>query len=541
MNQIASAAAGEYARPALLPAAAWAPGAAWTLTQGAGAGLLLALAHDPSLAAWPSASPLLGLSGMLLLAQLLRQQQPWWGVALALAVWQLGGMAWLARALPAPADAALPALFALLLLLNLGSLLPLALLLQGVLARLLPGATGIAWPLAWWLWQGLREPLWWGGSYAGLSLALLDLPVARWLLPLLGQAGFEALLWALAVALCALLASPVQRRTLRRRGLALLLALGACALMLGAAPPNWTQAVDTPQTIGAVAAAKRQGWSQDIRDAALGQLHTAMAQAPSGSLLVSSETFFAEAPPRHPEGVWLDLLADLSAKAQHLLIGLPMPYRSAQEQGLMNAVLQLSPSNSDASALRGSLYAKQRLAPAGEALPWPALLRPLLAYWQIAPRSNELLAGPAELAEPLFVNGLGVAVSICHELAFGEALRRSAADAHWLLNVADDSWIDDPGYALQVERLARLRAMEAGRPLLRVSQGSGSLLVDADGSLLGRWPAGAPAALLQLQPRQGLTPYLRWGELTALLVPASVALLLAALALLSAFKKLKQP
>ena len=521
---------------------------------------------------------LLAALGLLMLAAWMVVHQPaqprrmWAGLALALALWQGLGMQWLGSALAPDARSAFGPLLGLMWGLNLAPLIGLGWGLSAAAAAVQRrwagvrragwvGLVWLAWPLAWATWALWREELWWGGNYAGLALGLLDLPGLPLVLPVLGASLWEGACWGLALAAAKLLLG------WRARGgaTAAVALVGAAAGVLtvvgmpnapagsSASPvdtvqvPNrpdetdaawWTQATGAPVAVVAIQpAAHTPEWNLAARDLALSQLHTALVQAAPGTVLVTTETFLREPPPQHAWGVWQDLMVRLEQSQNHLLLGLPLVLRGRDDDaqrgvtadtpaadeiaslGLMNTVLQIS-SQGPGQGLRTSVYAKQRLAPAGEALPWPALLRPFAAAWFLQPQQlgrpdmrPDMQPGPPALNQALFVAGHTVALSICHELAFGSHLRRLALHADWLLNVADDSWITDPDYRLQVQRLARLRALELGKPLLRVSQGAASLLVGADGQALAQAPtAGHGLWPFVVQPFVGQTPYGRYGD-----------------------------
>jgi apolipoprotein N-acyltransferase len=162
----------------------------------------------------------------------------------------------------------------------------------------------------------------------------------------------------------------------------------------------------------------------------------------------------------------------------HLLIGMPHLVRDENGLHLANAVVQVSPE-------RQSLYAKERLVPGGEYLPWAETLGPVYARLFERVREGQR-SGPPELTAPMFVAGTTAGVSICHELAFALTQAARGEGAGWLVNVADDAWIDSALYRHQMLGLARLRALEAGKPLLRVSQGGPTLLAGPDGRVLAR-------------------------------------------------------
>lgn len=466
--------------------------------------LLWPLLAGALLAQTTAIATLLGQALLLLWLQRQRGALQRAGALLAVTTWLLLALAWLPAALPVELRALGGWILVIALCLH-GSCLLLPWLLLRRACRRWGGeafAALCSWPLAWAFYVSLRDLAWWGGGYGSLALAAQDLPWANWLLPLAGAGGYEVLLWATIALLLA--AAPALRV-----GLAVLLFVTAWLQ-----PPAWTRAQDDVLDLTAVQpAAEGPDWTRARLESAVDQLQAALRQAPRGSLVVTAESYFPEPPPPQPQGMWAEVLAAQSAGGQHLLVGLPVPLRDTEGLLGMNVLLQLSPSES--GPWQRSLYAKQRLAPGGESLPWPLLTRPLQRWLlgrELADQS--MRAGPPELAQALVVDGHAVAASLCHELAFGPELQARASQAGWLLNLADDSWITDPQYHGQLQALARLRAREAGKPLLRVSRGRASQSFGPGGELLAQ--AAQAQALnwrLQLQPRQGSTPY---GESAAL-------------------------
>ena len=62
-----------------------------------------------------------------------------------------------------------------------------------------------------------------------------------------------------------------------------------------------------------------------------------------------------------------------------------------------------------------------------------------------------------------------------------------------------------------------MRALESGRPMLRATNDGVTALIAYDGSLEGTLPQFQPSVLKgEAQPRTGLTPYLRFGNLPLL-------------------------
>ena len=67
------------------------------------------------------------------------------------------------------------------------------------------------------------------------------------------------------------------------------------------------------------------------------------------------------------------------------------------------------------------------------------------------------------------IAGQKVAVNICYEDAFGEELIRTLPDATLLVNISNVAWFGDSLAPAQHLQIARLRALETGRMMLRLS------------------------------------------------------------------------
>lgn len=350
--------------------------------------------------------------------------------------------------------------------------------------------------------ETVRQAGWWGVGYANLALPFLDVPGAAAWVAVLGGSGWAALV----ASLCGTLAVAVFR-VMSGRPQAAARALAPWLLLAGGvAAWHGPSPAPTSGTLTVVPvpppAAPGLPWTLAARDLALAQLGQAIRAAPPGAVVATSETYFPEPPPRDAENAWQDLLHAVRRAQVELLVGMPHLLRDSEGLHLMNSVVQVS-------AQRQSLYAKERLVPGGEYLPWPQLLGPVYAHLRDGRRLSQRSA-PPELTAPLFVAGHVVGVSICHELGFALTMAGRARDSGWLLNLADDSWIDSTLYRQQMLAMARLRAMEAGKPLVRVSHGAPSVWVDGSGRVRATStdsPAHVPR--FELRPVQGLSPYHR--------------------------------
>jgi apolipoprotein N-acyltransferase len=165
-------------------------------------------------------------------------------------------------------------------------------------------------------------------------------------------------------------------------------------------------------------------------------------------------------------------------------------------------------------------YAKRHLVPFGEYIPpgfdW---------FFQLVQiPMSDFSAGPRD-QPPLAIAGQQIAPNICYEDLFGEEIIRALPQATLLVNLSNTAWFGDSLAQPQHLQIARLRAMETGRTMLRATNTGITAAIAPDGRVLGRLPAFTAGALrIEAQGFSGLTPYARWGN--------ALALLLAALALL---------
>ncbi len=171
------------------------------------------------------------------------------------------------------------------------------------------------------------------------------------------------------------------------------------------------------------------------------------------------------------------------------------------------------------------LYNKQHLVPFGEYFPFQRLLDPILRHLTMPMADFTPWRDPQE---PLPMAGHRAAASICFEDAFPHEWRSQVAAAGFLLNVSEDMWFGDSLAPHQRLQMARFRARESERPMVRSSNNGLSSLIDWRGNITTIAPQFEKAVVRgEIQPRTGETPFIRWGDWLAVLL--AVAMLLAGL------------
>jgi apolipoprotein N-acyltransferase len=104
-------------------------------------------------------------------------------------------------------------------------------------------------------------------------------------------------------------------------------------------------------------------------------------------------------------------------------------------------------------------------------------------------------------------------VSICYEDAYGNEVIDALPEADLLVNVSNDAWFGESLAPHQHLRIARLRALETGRYLLRATNTGISAVIGPRGSIVAQSPQFETHVLTQeVRAYKGLTPYARWGN-----------------------------
>ncbi len=190
-----------------------------------------------------------------------------------------------------------------------------------------------------------------------------------------------------------------------------------------------------------------------------------------------------------------------SDRKSALITGVPIRQPNADgEMRYYNAVSVVGQGAGD--------YLKQRLVPFGEYVPLQDMLRGLIAFFDL-PMSD---FARGEHDQPLLeAKGHRIATFICYEVVYPEFAAEMAAKSDLLLTVSNDTWFGKSIGPLQHLQMAQMRALEAGRWMIRATNNGVTVLIDPFGHITERLPQFEQATLYgQVQPMQHLTPYLQW-------------------------------
>ncbi|MDY6816304.1 MAG: apolipoprotein N-acyltransferase [Pseudomonadota bacterium] len=166
----------------------------------------------------------------------------------------------------------------------------------------------------------------------------------------------------------------------------------------------------------------------------------------------------------------------------------------------------------------GGMYHKQKLVPFGEYVPLQGLLRGLIGFFDL-PMSS-FSPGPGRQG-PLKVNGIDVMPFICYEVAYPDFVAFNSRAAGLLLTISNDGWFGDSIGPLQHLQIARMRALETGRYMLRGTNNGVTAIINEKGQITGRIPQFERATLTgEVFTATGSTPYMRTGSWPVLTLAA---------------------
>ena len=220
------------------------------------------------------------------------------------------------------------------------------------------------------------------------------------------------------------------------------------------------------------------------------------------SLVVAPETAIPLLPQQLSPDWWQPLLQAVEQGQAALTLGLPT---GSLEQGYANSALSWLP-----GAREPLRYDKHHLVPFGEFIPTGFRWFTDLMQIPLGDFRRGALVQPT-----LDWAGQRIAPNICYEDLFGEELARSFADPARtptvLLNLSNIAWFGDTVAIDQHRQIARLRALELQRPMLRATNTGATLAIDHLGRVRHELPRLTRAQLdAEVEGRAGLTPYARW-------------------------------
>jgi apolipoprotein N-acyltransferase len=353
-------------------------------------------------------------------------------------------------------------------------------------------------PALWVLLEWLRGWALSGFPWLSLGYAFIDSPLAGWA-PLLGVYGVT---WAAAYAAVALTVLLTPGLPVARRWSALAVLAGLFLLPALMARHDWTHPAGPAFAVAAVQGAVSQDvkWQENNRAATLERYTRLTGDAWGARLIVWPEAALPILAPDLREF----LQALQAAGRQHgadFAVGL-VNYKPETNQ-YFNGLLVLSDTG-------GGWYYKRHLVPFGEYFPVPPFVR---SWMRLMSLPYDDLTPGTEDQPVLSAAGQKLGLTICYEDAYGSHQLKILREATLLINVTNNAWYGDSAAPHQHLQIARFRALEAGRYLLRAANDGITAVIGPHGGIVARLPQFQEAVLrAEVRPMSGLTPYARVGN-----------------------------
>jgi len=262
---------------------------------------------------------------------------------------------------------------------------------------------------------------------------------------------------------------------------------------------EWTQPINGPVKVSMIQGniPQTEKWKRENKHPTLSMYRELTRNNWQSDLIIWPETAVPDFYSRVPA-----YLKQLEAEAEKnntdVLFGVFV--RDQQTQRYYNSV----------ATLDGQVYKKRHLVPLGEYFPFRSLMI-FFAQWINIPMSD-IDSGDAH--QPLIkAAGQSLGVSICFEDAFDRDVLLDVPEATLLVNVSNDAWFEDSPQPWQHHQMARVRALETGRVLLRSTNTGVSSVIGVNGEVLAISPQFKRHVLTaSVQGYQGATPYALWAN-----------------------------
>lgn len=361
-------------------------------------------------------------------------------------------------------------------------------------------------PAAWVLAEWVRGWLFTGFTWLQLGYSQIDSPL-RGLLPV---GGIYATSLAVAVSAGLLVLVMRERGNKRWPWLLALVFIWIGSGLLGML--KWTAPAGDALEVALVQGNVPQDekWLPEMRRPTLERYLELTRAHWDADLIVWPEAALPGLRERFDE--FVDALAN-EARANDSYVVFGVPALDADTLALYNSVFVVGG--------REMVYHKRHLVPFGEYLPLDALLRPVTEAFGLP--VADFTPGPQQQAG-FEAAGQRLGVSVCYEIAFGNEILDAMPEAALLVTVSNDAWFGTSIGPHQHMQIARTRALETGRYLLRATNTGITAIVAPDGVIEERVPQFEVQVLTgEVLPMKGLTPYARSGDLA---VVALVVLML---------------
>jgi apolipoprotein N-acyltransferase len=348
----------------------------------------------------------------------------------------------------------------------------------------------LAFPVIWVLGEWLRSWLLTGFPWLYIGYSQLDTVLAGWA-PVVGVFGLSLIL---SLSAGAVVYSLLQRRPLWLVA-PLLLWITGTALQA----QHWTQPTGQPVSVGIVQAniPQEKKWQPDFLLPTLERYSELTEPLWQQDWVIWPE---AAIPMTYHRA--LPFLEDMHRRAAETNTGLitGILYDDRQTARVHNSINGLGTAT--------GLYHKRRLVPFGEYVPLEDILRGTIQFFNLP--TSIIYPGPDQ-QRGLQIGANRLAPALCYEVVYPDLVARSAHNTEVLLTISNDAWFGHSLGPIQHMQMARMRALETGRYMIRGTNNGISAIINPQGKVEVETEQFVKTTLTgDVQPYRGTTPFMHW-------------------------------
>lgn len=416
---------------------------------------------------------------------------------------QCSGVSWIYHSLHTHGSA--PAVFAALLIFLLCCYLSIYTALAAyTVNRFLPDNSRLRlmlfYPASWLLFEWLQGYVMTGFAWMQLGYTQIDLPLSGFA-PVLGNHAIGGLIAVCSGALVLLYKNRPNKQKPIDFKLVIPVVLPVVVLWLaGGLLKNidWTDEIGEPINVSVVQGniPQKDKWKLHLKQPTLDMYRDLSLAQSDVDLYIWPETAIPDYWYRVVPYV-KELSEEMKLRDADLLFGI---FVKNDEKRLLNSVLSVN----------GGVYNKRHLVPLGEFIPLRFMVEFFNKFVKIP--MSDIASG--EDSQPLLTGaGVPLGISICFEEAFARDVIKDLPEAQLLVNVSNDAWFEDSIEPHQHHAIARMRALETGRYMIRSTNTGITSFIGPHGEVIKRLPQFERAVLNgEVQPMSGATPFVVWGD-----------------------------
>jgi len=351
-------------------------------------------------------------------------------------------------------------------------------------------------PASWIVFEWLQGYVMTGFAWMQLGYTQIDLPLSGFA-PVFGNHAVGGLIAICAGVLVLLVKQGKQLNV--KYGLSVVLPVVLLWLAGSALKTvNWTDKAGDAIKVSVIQGniAQKDKWKSHIKQLTLDRYRDLSLAQQDVDLIVWPETAVPDY--RHRALPYIRQLSlDMKQRDADLLLGI---FVKNDKKRVLNSVINVN----------GGVYHKRHLVPLGEYIPLRFLIEFFNQFVKIP--MSDIASGQDD--QPLLTAaGLPLGLSICFEDAFARDVIKDLPEAKLLVNVSNDAWFEDSHEPHQHHAIARMRALETGRYMIRSTNTGITSFIGPHGEVLKQLPQFETGVLNgEVQPLSGATPFVLWGD-----------------------------